>query len=132
MNKEKSNISLSWNDIEILVDSLCNRIITKIPFIKSISGIPRGGIIPAVLISHKLSLPYVNDPLEDTLIIDDICDSGLTLKKTKGKYKATLLLRYNSKFKPNVYAERIKNDDWIIFPWECETDPMIQNYLNKQ
>lgn len=122
-------IPLTWEEIEILVDILCNKIIVKFPFIKSVTGIHRGGLIPAVLVSHKLSLPYVNEISENTLVIDDICDTGLTLEESKGTYTASLLLRYNSKFIPDIYSERIKTDDWIVFPWEVETDPFIQDYL---
>ena len=45
-------------------------------------GLPRGGIIPAVLISHEIGvcLLYLH-PGKNTLVVDDINDTGETLSK---------------------------------------------------
>jgi hypoxanthine phosphoribosyltransferase len=76
MEDIKSKIYLSWDIIETLVDVLAMNI--KKSEIDSIMGLPRGGLIPAVMLSHKLNLPLVFEPTEKTLIVDDICDSGET------------------------------------------------------
>ena len=34
----------------------------KYPIIDSVMGLPRGGLIPAVMISHELNLPFVLHP----------------------------------------------------------------------
>ena len=57
MLKIDNKIYLSWDDVQGLVDKLCEKIITELPNIDSIYGIKRGGLIPAVMISHKLGLP---------------------------------------------------------------------------
>jgi hypoxanthine phosphoribosyltransferase len=60
MLKVDNKIYLSWDDLEDLVDKLCEKIITELPNIDSVHGIPRGGgMIPAVMVSHRLGLPYV-------------------------------------------------------------------------
>ena len=42
----------------------------------------QGGLIPAVMLSHRLKIPLVKGDIgPDTLIVDDICDSGETLDK---------------------------------------------------
>lgn len=50
---------------------------------KSIYGIPRGGLVVAVVLSHRLDLP-INTNAEEidqkTLITDNISDSGGTLE----------------------------------------------------
>jgi uncharacterized protein len=63
-----------------LVDNLCEKIITELPNIDSVFGLKRGGLIPAVMVSHKLGLPWSDVMLPNTLVIDDICDTGETLK----------------------------------------------------
>ena len=50
---------------------------------KSVYGIPRGGLVVEVAISHRLGLPLklkMEELDRDTLIVDDIADSGRTLE----------------------------------------------------
>ena len=42
---------LSWDDVEVLVKKLCNKITQSNLDIKDIWGLPRGGLIPAVMVS---------------------------------------------------------------------------------
>ena len=56
--KADNKIYLSWDDVNDAVDDLCNKIRFDQLNIDSVHGIARGGLIPAVLISHKLGLPY--------------------------------------------------------------------------
>ena len=70
--KTDNKIFLSWDDVENSVNDLCNKIRHDQPNIDSVHGIARGGLIPAVLISHKLGLPYVNAVGPNTLVVDDI------------------------------------------------------------
>jgi hypothetical protein len=77
--KADGKIYLSWDDIETLVDNLCKQITEKTRTVTSVTGLQRGGLIPAVMISHKLNLPYVHSIHPTTLVIDDICDTGETL-----------------------------------------------------
>jgi hypoxanthine phosphoribosyltransferase len=77
--KIKNKIYLSWDDVSQLVDTLCEKVITDIPNIDSVFGIARGGLIPAVMVSHKLNLPWSNVMLPNTLVIDDIADTGISI-----------------------------------------------------
>jgi hypoxanthine phosphoribosyltransferase len=123
---------LSWDDITILIDKLCGRIIEDLPLIDSIYGIPRGGLIPAVLISHKLELPYVNSIGKNTLVVDDICDSGVTLKNSPGIYTAVLYQKpETSCFTPSVWADLHLGNEWLLFPWERIDSKEMQDYLAK-
>ena len=69
---------ISWATIDELVTVIAKKIHTDSPNIDSIYGIPRGGLIPAVLLSHKLGLPLVQKPKSNSLVVDDISDSGNT------------------------------------------------------
>ena len=71
---------LSWRDLDDLIEILCKKITEELPNIDSVHGIARGGLIPAVLISHQLGLKYTDLIYPNTLVVDDICDSGETLK----------------------------------------------------
>ncbi len=120
---------------------------SKRPFTK-IYGPPRGGLPLAVCLSHQLKLellvkspfdlvsPDRSTPLLDTsdfyyknlnaitasvLIVDDIADTGRTLKpfKDAGFFIATLYKHPQSAVDPDVWIHA-KGDDWIEFWWEHE------------
>jgi hypoxanthine phosphoribosyltransferase len=130
--KIANKIYLSWDDISQLVDTLCEKIITEQPNIDSVFGLKRGGLIPAVMVSHKLGLPWSDVMLPNTLVIDDICDTGITLKNTIGVYTAVLHHKpHTSCYTPNIYATLHEGDEWIIYPWERKDSEQIQDYLKK-
>ena len=125
-----NKVFVYWDDISVLVDELCNTITSSGVQIKSITGIERGGLIPAVMISHKLNIPYVNKINKDTLVVDDICDSGETLKNTVAGYTATLHYKKTASFTPDFYSKEV-GDEWIVYPWERNDSDTIQDYLKK-
>jgi len=130
MVKANNKIYLSWDDINSATDDLCDKISLECPQIESVSGLPRGGLIPAVIISHKLGLPYVNNIFTNTLVIDDICDSGKTLENAPGLYHAVLHYKpHTSSFVPTIWAKEV-GDEWIVYPWERSDSEAIQDYLN--
>jgi hypoxanthine phosphoribosyltransferase len=127
-----NKIHLSWDDVSDLVNILCEKIITEQPNIDSVFGLKRGGLIPAVMVSHKLGLPWSDVMYPNTLVIDDICDTGVTLKNTVGCNTAVLHYKpHTSCFKPNIYAQIHEGDEWIIYPWERKDSEQIQDYLKK-
>ena len=104
---------------------------------KGVYGIPRGGVIIAVMLSHMLKIPYV-DRLNDMygkrfLVVDDIADTGHTLDKMKAevfKEACFATIHYNSKesvVEPDYWVEE-KGDRWIVYPWERDDAEMIQDY----
>ena len=126
-----SKIHLDWNDIDNLIGVIVEKVYTEYPNIDSVHGIARGGLIPAVLLSHALDLPYSQTIGKDTLVIDDICDTGKTLEKAPGIYHAVLHYKKSASFTPNIYATTV-GDDWIVYPWESEDSEAIQDYLVKE
>jgi hypoxanthine phosphoribosyltransferase len=121
---------LSWDDINVLVEDLCDTIASSGAQITSITGIKRGGLIPAVMISHKLSIPYVDRINKDTLVVDDICDTGETLKKSIAMYTATLHYKPTAGFTPDFYSKEV-GTEWIVYPWERKDSDAVQDYLKK-
>ncbi len=83
-------------------------------------GPPRGGLIPAVVLSYALDLPILLKPTPDTLIVDDVADTGKTLDQYKEKnFIATLFYHQQSIVVPDIWI-REKKEEWIVFPWEWE------------
>lgn len=128
--KVGNKVFVYWDDITVLVDELCNTITSSGVQIKSITGIERGGLIPAVMISHKLNIPYTTKINKDTLVVDDICDSGETLKNMVAGYTATLHYKKTASFTPDFYSKEV-GDEWIVYPWERTDSETIQDYLKK-
>lgn len=92
-----------------------------------IYGLPRGGLIPAVCLSHLLNLPLILDIKKvnlGTLVVDDIVDTGGTFEKffkilsLKKPFIASLYYNESSKIRPNIYVREKKK--WVVFPWETE------------
>ena len=115
--------NVGWIEIERYVIKIANSIKRSGKKYSSIYGIPRGGLIPAVLLSHKLNLPLADELKNDKkmLIVDDISDSGKTLEKIKAKNNkndiATIFVRRGSTVMPRFYGKKI-GKEWLIFPWE--------------
>ena len=123
-------VYLTWEEVDDLVNILKQKVLDELPEIGSVMGIARGGLIPAVMLSHKLGVPYTNLVAPNTLVVDDICDSGKTIKEAPGVYTATLHYKKSAIVKPSVYASLLLNESqWIVYPWERQDSEPIQDYL---
>lgn len=122
---------IDWSTIDQLITIIARKIMASDAEIQGIYGIPRGGLIPAVLLSHKLGVPLVSSVKNHSLIVDDISDSGNTLINLLNKthypispthklYTATVFERKYTSFMPDFIGKRIEYQDWIVFPWEYQ------------
>ena len=141
MSKSNNKSHLSWDDIEVLVEKLCNKITSSKLEVKDLWGLPRGGLIPTVMVSHRLNIPITKGTISPTtLIIDDICDSGLTFENYYNLHQNSYSFPFNlktaclhykphtSSFEPTLWANQWSSNDWIIYPWEREDSKTIQDY----
>ena len=136
---------------EMAIYNCMNKLIREINLYGSkpdmIIGIQRGGLIPAVHLSHYYDVPLQTmtvsfrdqsnvvgfdviakvDPNIKTLIIDDINDSGKTFNYIKNRNKNNKNITYcslvdnlNSDFQVNYCGLEIdkKEEQWVVFPWE--------------
>jgi len=138
---------IGWDDIERIVDQLTISIemSRESKPLQKIIGISRGGLIPGVMLSQRLNVPF--EPLQwqtrdgnfkdtlqllsskyedqdDILFVDDICDSGLTVQQIRGVVPDSQWAVCYSK-KGNLHldfeGERLYNNtQWLVFPWETE------------
>jgi hypoxanthine phosphoribosyltransferase len=96
-----------------------------------IVGVPRGGLIPAVSLSHILDIQMININDEaiyssNVLFVDDVCHSGATFFKLEKNFNnQNLTHKYVSVVKNELtthdlwkYAMEAKENEWVIFPWE--------------
>lgn len=119
-------VNVSFEDVTNFVDDICKKL-EQISF-TGVYGIPKGGLVLATLIANKLNIPLLMAPYDNCIIVDDICDSGESLlhyvNNTSGNcsHNYTIItMFYNPKCTYNIipnYYQFLKQDDWIVFPWE--------------
>lgn len=114
--------NVTWKDIEEYIEKVAE--FYSLYDISGVYGIPRGGLIFAVMLSYKMNIPLLTAPCNNCIIIDDIADSGDTLihyanhRYDNNKYHITTMYRNpKSVVIPDVYM-KIKTDNWIVYPWE--------------
>ena len=124
---------ISWNDIDEAIEILAKQIEDSKIHYEVIYGLARGGLVPAVMLSHRLKIPMVLNMEEvwrlkvknkNSLIVDDISDTGETLKYFYDqKFDiATLFVReHTSKITPKYNYKNINHDNWLLFPWETKS-----------
>ena len=113
---------VSWNEVEEFIDNVAEKY--RDEEIKGVYGIPRGGLIFAVMLSHKMNIPLLQAPCKNCIIIDDICDSGESLiHYTTSRYEeqkyhiTTMFYKVGASVTPEYYMKE-KNNMWIVYPWE--------------
>ena len=119
-------IHINRKEAERMFDELYIKIGEYLHFaqlpIHQICPIPQGGIIPGAIIAYKMNLPIVgvNQVNVNTIVVDDLVDTGETIREFRedGIIVATLFTKKWAKVKPNVTVA--ETDDWIEFYWEPE------------
>ena len=111
----------TWNEFDNAVEDIAS----KCMFLEfsGIYGVPRGGLCLAVALSHKLKINLISEPKKNSLIVDDVYETGLTLKTFKDVEGAMFFVLF-SKSKPKWWNSVFiaKKSEWIVFPWENSLD----------
>ena len=124
---------LTWTEFDKSVENIASK--CKNLEFSGIYGVPRGGLCLAVALSHKLKINLISQPLKNSLIVDDVYETGITLSTLKEIEGAMFFVLF-SKIEPiwwnTVFMS--KKSEWIVFPWENTLN--IQNdykdYINKR
>ncbi len=100
----------------------------------AVYGIPRGGLVPAVCLSHLLDLPLIlreEDIGPETLVCDDILSSGaqfnaLTARLGFKPFLAVLFFVLSCEAVPDLYVNILEENRTvcIVFPWETEASAL--------
>ena len=141
---ETQYIWYGWKDMMLDVNALIRQLVLSKFIPEVVVGIARGGLTPAVMISHWLNLPFkpIHASLRDfphwedylpkksdkrILIVDDICDSGETFARLQnhidGRGKAnkidirfaTLWWNNECDFEPNYWIRDCAKDSGNIW-----------------
>ena len=116
----------TWDDFDKSVDYIANQ--CKKLKLSGIYGVPRGGLCLAVALSHKLNIQFIEKPLQNSLIVDDIFETGITLSNFKSIKGASFFVLISKKQPTWWNTVNISNKkEWIVFPWEN-----IENELDEE
>jgi len=107
----------SWKDFDKSVAHIADK--CKFLELSGIYGVPRGGLCLAVALSHKLKIDLISEPISNSLIVDDVCETGITLNNFKDIEGAIFFVLF-SKIDPTWWNSVFisKKSEWIVFPWE--------------
>lgn len=140
---------LSWEEIKHWSDMLADKIASDCANLEqaTLVAVSRGGLIPAQLIAYKLNIRDVrvmklisyNDAGQreeikdistdrlfdgsDVYFIDDLADSGTTIKYIRKKFPSsricTLLMKTCCEEEPDICSRSgLDAKSWIVFPWD--------------
>ena len=79
-------------------------------------AIPRGGVSAAYAIQKYVNFHLVDTPHQADFFIDDLLDSGETMRRFCDEYPGRPFLTLIDKLNPEYLGR------WIVFPWEVEDD----------
>ena len=118
----------TWNEFDKSVEYIASQ--CKYWEISGIYGVPRGGLCLAVALSHKLDLKLIEKPSKNSLIVDDVFETGITLSNFK-HIKGAKFFVLVSKKEPiwwNTVNLSYKKE-WIVFPWENSKNVIKEKQL---
>jgi len=95
----------------------------------TVYGIPRGGQYPAAMLAQDMGKKLIFNPFDidcQTLIVDDLCDSGATIEKFHkdhpySKFAVVYLKEGGRKFEWLYFGSffgKTADSNWIVFPDE--------------
>ena len=121
---------VSWPEIDSLIEHLSNLILKSKNKFSSITTLSRGGLVPSRLLADHLGIEkiFVDEKVIsiDSLVVDDIFDSGKTFDKIISKYEdssklvfATIFARRGKIFPTQlIYGKETNDDGYVVFPWD--------------
>ena len=123
----------TWSEFDNSVEKIAYK--CRFKEFSGIYGVPRGGLCLAVALSHKLKIELISEPLKNSLIVDDVYETGQTLTTFKDIEGAMFFVLF-SKIKPSWWNTVFisKKSQWIVFPWENTLNSKSdrKDYLKKR
>ncbi|MGV8948447.1 MAG: xanthine phosphoribosyltransferase [Candidatus Paracaedibacter sp.] len=140
-------LELSWSDIEMLSKQLVKPL--EGSQWAGVLAITRGGLIPTGLLAQVLNIrrietiniqsydqeksqaemtilnvPAIDNDGENWLVVDDLVDSGETIRAVKKYFSkavyAVLIAKPKGLMTVDHYVRVVEQNMWVAFPWEKE------------
>ena len=107
----------TWSEFDKSVEEIADK--CRFKEFSGIYGVPLGGLCLAVALSHELKIELISKPIKNSLIVDDVYETGHTLTPYKDIEGVVFFVLF-SKIKPTWWNTVFisKKSEWIVFPWE--------------
>ena len=121
MRALEKKLNLDHLEIEAMINFLALQVRRMKPDL--IVGVTRGGLIPAVHLSHDSKVIKNAIKAKKTVVfVDDINDTGKTFEEIKNEYQGgkyvSLVERYTTTFETDAKSLLLEDDRWVHFYWE--------------
>ena len=141
---------VSWEEIHRNSKALAWRLSELKPY-RGIIAVTRGGLVPAAIVARELDIRLIDticalsynqknkgevnvlkesliaEDGKDWLIIDDLVDTGETIKTIRLKlphaHYATVYAKPSGREQVDTFITEVSQDTWIYFPWDMEMKP---------
>ena len=149
-NNYDKSFPVSWEELHRNSKALAWRLSEMKPY-KGIVAVTRGGLVPAAIVARELDIRLIdtvcilsynqktkgevnvlkhaniaNDG-EDWLIVDDLVDTGETIKAIRVRlpnaHYATVYAKPSGREQVDTFITEVSQDTWIYFPWDMEMKP---------
>ncbi len=149
--------TVTWDQLHRDAKALAWRLMEKGPF-AGIVAITRGGLIPAAIVARELDIRVIESASVLTydeeqkgeaviakpptaagdgtgwLIVDDLVDTGTTLRVVRGllprAHAACVYAKPAGRPMADTFITEVSQSTWILFPWD--TEPQFIAPLAKQ
>lgn len=128
MKEQKKRIN--WDQVQGAIASIIEQMDIMEYKPNKICAVSRGGLVAGVMLSHYFGAAFeaINPDTvvfgdQNTLIVDDIYDSGKTIQHLRRlNPRARFATLYFSNLHPDddieFYGFSYNGNEWLIFPWE--------------
>lgn len=123
----EKKVYYTWENFDKDVIKIIKKIFNNMWDVKGVYAIPKGGLVLGVKLANLLKVPLYTKLCKEVeinhniLIVDEISDTGKTLNKIPNikKYNTVCLhIKEGTSFMPDIYIQKFKRDEWIVYPWE--------------
>ena len=149
-NTYEKSFPVSWEELHRNSKALAWRLSEMKPY-KGIIAVTRGGLVPAAIVARELDIRLIDtvcvlsynhktkgdvnilkgaaeaDKGENWLIVDDLVDTGETIKAIRlslpNAHYATVYAKPSGREQVDTFITEVSQDTWIYFPWDMEMKP---------
>ena len=106
---------LTWEQLDKHIDEITEKIKNK--NYVGLYGIPRAGLIIALILSYKTGIPILSHAVNNCLVIDDAVSSGVAMLPYIRRYDTyAIVVDGNAPYTTTYY--NYHTEELIYFPWD--------------
>jgi hypoxanthine phosphoribosyltransferase len=109
-----AKVRVSWTQIVVR----CRALVPMLPR-RPLYGVPRGGEPIAAILAGMLDVPVLEKPRLDAVVVDDLVDSGETMRRYPDH---DFIALYRKAWSPLTRGAQNVGSVWLVFPWEAEAE----------